>query len=66
VEQELLTLSEQMSSPPVFSEIYALVFCAVFCRSLFVLFPLSFVLSVFPFTASDYPVGIIKLFLSTD
>jgi hypothetical protein len=30
----------------------------VFCRSLFVLFLLAIVLSVFQFTASDYPVGI--------
>ena len=40
VEQELLTLPEQQSSPPVFSGVRvarAIVFCVVFCRSLFVL-----------------------------
>ena len=40
VEQELLTLSQHMSSPPVFSGVRvtrSLVFCVVLCRSLFVL-----------------------------
>jgi hypothetical protein len=39
-EQELSTLPEHLSSPPVFSGIHvgrALVFCVVFCRFLFVL-----------------------------
>jgi hypothetical protein len=39
-EQELLTLPEYLSSPPVFSGVRvtrSLVFCVVFCRSLFVL-----------------------------
>ena len=43
VEQELFILSDQMSSPPVFSCIRvacSLVFCLVFCRSTF--FLLSF------------------------
>jgi len=44
VEQELLTLPEHLSSPPVFSSVCvarSLVFCVVFCISLFVL--LSFI-----------------------
>ena len=45
VEQELLTLMEHMSSPPVFSGVrvdWSLVFCVVFCRSLFVLLSFFF------------------------
>ena len=56
---------EHPSSPPVFSGIRVakyFVFCAVFCRSLFVL--LAIVLSVLWFTASDYSFGIFKLFLA--
>jgi hypothetical protein len=48
VERELHTLQEHFSSPPVFIWILvalSLVFCMVFCRSLFV--PLAIVLSVF-------------------
>jgi len=42
----------------------SLVFCVVFCRSLFVLFLLAIVLSVLlRFTDSDYPFGISKLSL---
>ena len=40
VEQELLTLQEHLSSPPVFSGVRvtrSLVLCVMFCRSLFVL-----------------------------
>jgi hypothetical protein len=65
-EQDLLTLPEHMSSPPVFNEFRvtrSLVFCVMFCRSLFVLFPLTIVLSVLLFTDSDYPFGFFKLFL---
>ena len=59
------------SRPPVFTPmlsevrvVRSLVFCVVFCRSLFVLFLLTFVLSVlFWLTASDYPFSIFKLFL---
>jgi hypothetical protein len=41
----------------------SLVFCVVFCRSLFVLFLLAIVLCVLLLlTASDYPFGIFKLF----
>jgi hypothetical protein len=64
VEQELLTLPDHLSSPPVFSGVRvarSVVFCVVFCRSLFVL--LAIVLSVLRFTDSDYPFGIFKLFL---
>ena len=71
VEQELLTLSEHMSSSSIFSGVrvaQSLVFCVVFCRSLFcsfVIFLLAIVLSVLlRFTASVYPFGIFKLFLS--
>jgi hypothetical protein len=67
VEQELLTLLEHLSAPPVFSEgsCYSIFsFVCMFCRSLFVLFPLAIVLSVLlRFTDSDYPFGIFKLFL---
>ena len=42
----------------------SLVFCVMFCRSLFVLFHLAIVLSVFRFMASEYPFGTFKLSLS--
>jgi hypothetical protein len=45
VEQELLTLMKHMSSPPVCSGVrvdWSLVFCVVFCRSLFVLLSFFF------------------------
>jgi hypothetical protein len=42
----------------------SLVFCAMCCRLLFVLFLLTIVLSVLlRFTASDYPFDIFKLFM---
>ena len=41
----------------------SLVFCVMFCRSLFVLFSLTIVLSVLQFTDSDYPFGFFKLCL---
>ena len=70
VEQELLTFSEHLSSPPVFSGVHvtrSLVLYVMFCRSLFVLlsfFLLVIVLSVFlRFTYYDYPVAVFKLFL---
>jgi uncharacterized membrane protein len=67
MEQELLTLPENLSSPPVFSGVrvtQSLALCVMFCRSLFVL--LAIVLSVLlRFTDSDYPFGIFKLFLSS-
>ena len=62
VEQNLLTHPEHLSSTSVFSGFRvarSLVFCGVFCRSLFVLFPLAIVLSVLlRFTDSDYTFGI--------
>ena len=65
VKQQLLTLPEHLSSPPVFSGVcvaWSLVFCVVFCRSLFVLFLLTILLSVLVFTDSHYHFGIFKLF----
>ena len=72
MEQELLTLPEHLSSRPGFTGVRvvrSLVFCVVFCRSLFVLLFFFFffviVLSVlFRFTDFDYLFGIFKLFLS--
>jgi hypothetical protein len=67
LEQELYTLPEHLSSPPVFSEVRvprSLVLCVMFCRSFFVPFHLAIVLSVLRFTGSNYPFGIFKLFLS--
>ena len=65
VEQELPTLPEHPSSPPVLSgvcDIRSSVLC-VFC-SPFALFLLATVLSVLLwYTDSDYPIGILKLFL---
>ena len=49
VEKELLTLPKHLSSFLVFGEVRvvrSLVFCVVFCRPLFDLFLLTFVLSV--------------------
>jgi len=66
VEQELLTLPEDMSSLPVFSGVHVaryLVFCVMFCGSFFVLFLLAILMSILlRFTASDYSFGIFKLF----
>ena len=68
VDQELPTFPEHPSSLPVFSGVHvawSLVFCVMFCRSLFVLwffFFLAIVLSVLRFMASDYPFGIFKFF----
>ena len=42
----------------------SLVFCVMFCKSLFVLFLLAIPLSVLRVTASDYPFGIFKLLLN--
>jgi hypothetical protein len=65
VEHELLTLPEHLSSPG-FLVVFVLLdrFMCMFCRSLFVLFLLTFVLSVLlRFTDSNYPFGIFKLFI---
>jgi len=66
VQQELFTLPWHLSTPPVFIGVgvgRSLVFYTRLCRSLFVLWSfLEFVVSVLRFAASDYPVGIFKLF----
>ena len=57
-EQELLTLPGHLSSHPVLSGVRvtrSLVFCAMFCRSLFVLFLLIILFSALRFTDSDCP-----------
>ena len=71
VDQELPTLLEHLSSLPVFREVHvarSLVFCVMFCRSLFVLMSFIFwslcCLVLLRFTDSDYPFGIFKFFLS--
>ena len=64
-----MTDLEGMPTRPEYKSSYralvarSLVFCVMFCRSLFVLFLLAIVLSVIRFTASDYRFGIFKLFL---
>ena len=62
---ELLTIPENMDSQPLFRGVCvarSLVFCAMFCRSLFVLFHLSIVLYVLlRITSSDNPFVIFKL-----
>jgi len=57
MEQELHTVPEHLRSHQVFSGVRVaryLVFCVMFCRSLFVLFLLTIILSALRFTASDY------------
>jgi hypothetical protein len=63
VEQELLTLPEYLSSTPLFSGVciaWYLVFCVMFCKSLFVLLtiltPLSFYLQLLitPLVSSNF------------
>ena len=65
LEQKVLILLEHLRSPTVSNgarAVQSLVFCVVFCRSLFVLFLLAIVLSVLlRCTTSDYPFGIFKL-----
>ena len=65
-EQELITLPEHLSSASVFSlarVAQSVVFCIMFCRSVCLL--CICVLYVFlRFTASDYHMGMFKLFLS--
>ena len=69
VEQELLTISEHLSSPPVFSGVRvtrSLVLCVCFvdrCLS-FYTFSFGHCMSVYlRYTDSDYSFGIFKLFL---
>ena len=61
------TLPKNLKSPPVFHGVRvarSLVFCVLFCRSLFVLILLAIVLSVLlRFENSDYPFGVFKIFL---
>jgi len=71
MEKKLLPIVEleHLSSHPVFSGVHvarSLVFCLVFCRSLFVrfgLFLLAIVLSILQFTTFNFSFGIFKLFL---
>ena len=67
VEQELLSRPEHPSSHPVISRVRvdrSLVFWVMFYRSLFALFLLTIILSVFLwFTVSDYPFGVFNFFL---
>ena len=69
VEQELLTVSDHLRSPPVFGMArvtgsVGLCVCLVDCCLSFCAFP--FVLSVLlRYTDSDYPFGIFKLFFRT-
>ena len=70
VEQELLSLPEHLSSPPVFSGVrdtrsLVLYVCFVDRCLSFVLFLLAIVLSVLlRYTDSDFPFGIFKLFFT--
>ena len=70
VEQELLTIWEHLRLSAVFSGVRvakSLVFCVIFCRSLFILLFFFFwplcCLSFLQFTTSDYHCCIFKLFL---
>ena len=70
MEQGLLTLPEDLSSPPIFSEVRvtrSLVLCVCFVdHYLSFFFRLAIVLSVLlRYTDSDCPFGIFKLFLCT-
>ena len=62
---EWLTLPEHLRTSPVFSGVclvQSLVFCVVFCRSLF--FLVAVALSVLlPFVVSSYTFGIFNLYL---
>ena len=64
VEQELFTLPEHMSSPPVLSCVRvapSLVFNVVFCSSLFVLFIIVFS-ALLLVTAFYYSCGILPMY----
>ena len=59
VDHQLITLPETSRSSPVFNGVYVaryLVFCVVFCKSLFVLFSFFFLIIV----SSDDSFGIFK------
>jgi hypothetical protein len=67
VEQELPTLPEHLSSPPIFSEVRvarSLILCVVFSRSLFVLLSFFF-WPLCCLSFSDYPFGFFKIWLRT-
>ena len=67
VEQELLTILEHLSLPQVFSGVCVarcLVFCAMLCRSLFVLLSFFFcAVCLSSIYASDYPIWYLQTFL---
>jgi len=69
VEQELLTLPENLSSHPVFCGVCVVQSLVFLCSVLYnIIFPLSFFYwpsqsVLFLFTASDYPFGIFRLVL---
>ena len=69
VKQELFTFPEHPSSALVCSDVRvarSLVFCVMFCKSLFVPFHLAIVLAVLVlFTDSNNPFGIFKLFINS-
>lgn len=61
VEQELISLPEHLSTPPVFSEYVFLnlcVFCVLFCRCLFVYFLLSVILPCTTLVSSKFSLSI--------
>jgi hypothetical protein len=64
------TFPEHLNSLPIFSGVRVtrfLILCLVLCRSLFVLFLLAILLSVFlRFTDSDYPCGIFTLLIDLE
>ena len=69
VEQELLTLPQHMSSPPVLCAVrvaQSLVFCVMFCRSLSFCLVRFLLVIVCPFRCkvSGYPFGIFSFFLA--
>ena len=69
VEQELLTLPQHMSSPPVLCAVrvaQSLVFCVMFCRSLSICLVRFLLVIVCPFCCkvSGYPFGIFSFFLA--
>jgi hypothetical protein len=64
VDPVLCTLPKHMSSTPVFCLVnVAQSLFYVYCKSLFVLFYLTIILSVLRLTVTEYPFGIFKLFL---
>jgi len=67
VKQELLTLPEHLSSPPVFSVVRvagSLVFCVVFCRLLFVLLSFLFGYCVVCPSISSFWLPFLQIYLS--